>query len=500
MKIPVLLELLLVCVLIAFAASKSVDRLARDDPLPETTTFKANISSSGENSVRQDEISQEQIQIVQDLTDSQEAVISSGASEQVDAVVNPTTDIIKPASVENNEIDTKPSGEKPVNENDPNPINKFCSCSSASCKCCRDFSIPLIPIRGPGCATIRYLDNDRLSIGIKYGDLVLASRTVDSRRPTPICLPLPGGYNRFCGRVYGISREEENFKACLGLELRADDDVEASLRVSCFQFGPRGLATMEAEPLPPNITDDDEDEDDDDDDDDDDDPLGFGELAGGGDDDDDDDEDSEEAPGPGGIVGDVLGGILGGGAGGDDDDDDFGLTRFLGNTANFVSDFLGVSPSSKKKKPNEDIKIDRKNDEKTKKKTDFEKKTPKNSASKLKAETDDNDDVSVLETIEDTIEELTSDEDQPTTSEGTTETVEIVEGEGEGEVEKEETITDENDKDYDNEDDDDYQEDYNEVKTEENKVKPTEAKPKKKKKAPSSYGFGFLGRFFKFFA
>lgn len=66
----------------------------------------------------------------------------------------------------------------------------------------------------------------------------------------------------------------------MGLELRADDDVEASLRVSCFQFGPKGLATMEAEPLPPNITDgddDDDDDDSDDDDDDDDDPLGIGE-------------------------------------------------------------------------------------------------------------------------------------------------------------------------------------------------------------------------------
>lgn len=71
----------------------------------------------------------------------------------------------------------------------------------------------------------------------------------------------------------GISRQDENFKACLGLELRADDDIEASLRVSCFQFGPKGLATMEAEPLPANINDSDEDEDGDDDDD----PLGLGE-------------------------------------------------------------------------------------------------------------------------------------------------------------------------------------------------------------------------------
>lgn len=161
------------------------------------TTLKSNITSA-ENSVRQDLVSQD-IQIVQELTDSQEAATNPVESE---ISVNPNIDL-KPISEENNEIDAKPS-EKPVNENDPNPINKYCSCSSASCKCCRDFSIPLIPIRGPGCATVRYLDNDRLSIGIKYGDLVLASRTVDSRRPTPICLPLPGGYNRFCGRVYGM--------------------------------------------------------------------------------------------------------------------------------------------------------------------------------------------------------------------------------------------------------------------------------------------------------
>lgn len=171
-------------------------KTARVDPKLEVTTLKANITSA-ENSVRQDVISQD-VQVVQELTDSQEAAIAA-----VESDTNPSNDGIKPISAENNEIEPKPSTEKPINENDPNPINKFCSCSSASCKCCRDFSIPLIPIRGPGCATVRYLDNDRLSIGIKYGDLVLASRTVDSRRPTPICLPLPGGYNRFCGRVYG---------------------------------------------------------------------------------------------------------------------------------------------------------------------------------------------------------------------------------------------------------------------------------------------------------
>lgn len=71
------------------------------------------------------------------------------------------------------------------------------------------------------------------------------------KRSTPVCIPMPGGYSRFCGRVYGISRKSENFKACLALEIRAEEQVEAALRVSCFQFGPKGLSVSEAEPLPP---------------------------------------------------------------------------------------------------------------------------------------------------------------------------------------------------------------------------------------------------------
>lgn len=63
-------------------------------------------------------------------------------------------------------------------------------------------------------------------------------------------MPLPGGFTNFCGRIYGISKKNEDFKACLGLELRADEEVEAALRVSCFSFGPRGLKVVEAEPIP----------------------------------------------------------------------------------------------------------------------------------------------------------------------------------------------------------------------------------------------------------
>lgn len=203
-----------------------IDKLldeGRGQPLLETSTGKINLTSIGankyhHNSVRQDNnVIRQEIQVVQDLNESPEEIAtglrpglgSSGTESGVIMVSSSTelsdssllnSDISKP--IESNEVLVKPT-DKPINENDPNPINKFCSCSSASCKCCRDFTIPLVPIRGPGCATVRYLDNDRLSIGIKYGDFVLASRTVDSRRPSPICLPLPGGYNRFCGRIYG---------------------------------------------------------------------------------------------------------------------------------------------------------------------------------------------------------------------------------------------------------------------------------------------------------
>lgn len=108
-----------------------------------------------------------------------------------------------------------------------------------------------------------------------------------------------------------------------------------------------------------------------------------------------------------------LGGILGGGGGGGDDDDDFGLTRFLGSASDFVTDFLGGN-SDEKKKPNEGIHIDRKNDEKNKKKPEHVKKTPKNSASKLSVEADDQKEDSLIKTIEETIEDLAADEEQST--------------------------------------------------------------------------------------
>lgn len=198
---------------------------------------------------------------------------------------------------ETNQVPQEPVSEKPVvNTDDANPINRYCKCTTYECNCCRDFALPLVPVKGPGCATVQYLEGNRMSIGVKFGDRVLASRVISGRKATPVCIPLPGGFNRFCGRIYGINRRaDDHFKACLGLELRADNEIEAVLRVSCFKFGPRGLSVTEPEPLPP-IADVDVDEDEDDDDDDDDDEADdlLGTLGIADDDDDDDDDDEEE--------------------------------------------------------------------------------------------------------------------------------------------------------------------------------------------------------------
>lgn len=284
MKLSILFQLLTISTLSVLISSKHIDSLGRSlyfihsifalilfTKLNEFVERNGRIGNSSEPTLilRQVTSDPSSVQIVSELADSEEVTSSSlqnndlGDSSAESTGSKPVTEkpiLADSAAVVDNAVDT------PVNQNDPNPINKYCSCSSATCKCCRDFAVPIIPIRGPGCATIRYLDNDKMSISIKYGDFVLASRQIDGRKATPICVPLPGGFNRFCGRVYGVSRKDENFRACLGLELRADDDVEASLRVSCFEFGPRGLATVEADPLPALDEESSEEDDDDDDD------------------------------------------------------------------------------------------------------------------------------------------------------------------------------------------------------------------------------------------
>ncbi|EFA11303.1 uncharacterized protein LOC659126 [Tribolium castaneum] len=163
--------------------------------------------------------------------------------------------------------------------------NKYCSCSTKICNCCREFNIPVVSLQGPGCASLQYLKGDRLAISMSFGERVLTNTTISSKKPRPVCMPLPGGVSKFCGRVYNIGRKGDDFKACLGLELRALNDVEAALRVSCFRFGPNGLRVEPSQPLPVVEEEDNDEDDDDDDDDDDEDDYDF--------DDDDDDDDNE---------------------------------------------------------------------------------------------------------------------------------------------------------------------------------------------------------------
>lgn len=108
-------------------------------------------------------------------------------------------------------------------------------------------------------------------------------------------MPLPGGVSKFCGRVYNIARAGEEFRACLGLELQSKSTVEAAVRVSCFKFGPRGVTSEPADPLP-LVPQDEKSEDDDDDDYEDDDAFGLGAEEDDDDDDDDDDEDDGRCP------------------------------------------------------------------------------------------------------------------------------------------------------------------------------------------------------------
>ncbi|XP_065093556.1 uncharacterized protein LOC135714177 [Ochlerotatus camptorhynchus] len=238
-----------------------------------------------------------------------------------------------------NQVPQEPVSEKPVvNTDDANPINRYCKCTTYECNCCRDFALPLVPVKGPGCATVQYLEGNRMSIGVKFGDRVLASRVISGRKATPVCIPLPGGFNRFCGRIYGINRRaDDHFKACLGLELRADNEIEAVLRVSCFKFGPRGLSVTEPEPLPPIAdVDVDEDEDDDDDDDDDDEADDLLGTLGIADDDDDDDDDDDEEEGSELEEPEVQSSEPG----------DTGFSLLEGD---FLGDFLGTTGQKKKK-------------------------------------------------------------------------------------------------------------------------------------------------------
>ncbi|XP_055685335.1 surface protein-like [Lutzomyia longipalpis] len=323
MRISVIVEALVILAIVAFASARVIEA-ENEKAAPAATNRQEEIIVSDDD-FEQEHAAGDDI-AANEVESTAEQVIAAPEAPEVPEIVASSTD----------------DGEAPVpvNIDDAHPINRYCTCTSEECNCCREFKLPLVSIRGPGCATVRYIERNKLSVAIKYGDITLGQRTISGRKATPICMPLPGGYSRFCGRVYGITRQKDDFKACLGLELRAQDEVEAALRVSCFNFGPKGLSLSNAEPLPPPA---DADSDDDDDDDDilsglvggdDDDDTGGGVLGladddeeGDADDDDDDDDyDDDDAEESGNddadysgfslLSGDIIDGLFGTGGGG----------------------------------------------------------------------------------------------------------------------------------------------------------------------------------------
>lgn len=162
----------------------------------------------------------------------------------------------------------------------------------------------------------------------------------------------------------------------------------------------------------------------------------------------------------------------------------------MGGASDFVTDFFGGnSGQNKKKKPNETIRIDRKNEEKLEKKSESVKKTSKNSNNKIESETTEKEPDSLLDAFQETIDELSSDGDE----EQATEINSSEDFESLKEYDEYNDYVDNSKKDDDNkvEIGDDTRN-----RTEHVAKKPT--KTKKNKKA-SSYGFDFLARFFSFF-
>lgn len=59
-----------------------------------------------------------------------------------------------------------------------NVPNRFCTCAVESCNCCRNFSLPLLNIKGPGCATLQYLPSNELAISMSFNERVLTNTTI----------------------------------------------------------------------------------------------------------------------------------------------------------------------------------------------------------------------------------------------------------------------------------------------------------------------------------
>lgn len=198
MKLSLVLELLIISGLVAYGASRNVaepatsgNAITADTTAGKQAEFELEIappvSAHIDNSVSQqaedivigdDDASSEDDEIVEEAAETAPEA-ATGAEEEIAEVADQVAVAAEPAVVQVAvPVVAAIANDTVVNQNDPNPINRYCTCAAASCKCCRDFSLPIVPIRGPGCATLKYLEDDKMLVTVKYGDIVLTSRTI----------------------------------------------------------------------------------------------------------------------------------------------------------------------------------------------------------------------------------------------------------------------------------------------------------------------------------
>lgn len=59
--------------------------------------------------------------------------------------------------------------------------NRFCNCVDKMCNCCREFNVPILNVKGPGCAALQYLQGDQLAISMTFNERVLANTTIKGK-------------------------------------------------------------------------------------------------------------------------------------------------------------------------------------------------------------------------------------------------------------------------------------------------------------------------------
>lgn len=66
-------------------------------------------------------------------------------------------------------------------QSNPDNPNRFCTCAERLCSCCRNFNMPVLNLKGPGCAALEYLQSDKLAISMSFNERVLANTTLKGK-------------------------------------------------------------------------------------------------------------------------------------------------------------------------------------------------------------------------------------------------------------------------------------------------------------------------------